>query len=180
MAGRPAKSAKIIAIENKTHKAKAELAARAAAEVGTLSGSAMVERQDVREDPAAHKEFIRLRKLFRAIEKDDELYSQAINDYCMLHSECLAVSVKIARVEHDLDILEQHQDEMKFDDYLKMRNSLYDKELKLSAELDKKRDKKRAIEDKNLMNIQSALRSIPKKQDDKKNPLREALRGAVI
>lgn len=164
-------------MEGNAHRTKAELAVRAAAEEGTLSGNGMRERSDVRLNLVAHKEFRRLRKLFRAIDKDDELYSQAINDYCLIHAECVAIQSKIDRIEEDLEYLEARRDEMEADDYFKLRNELYDKELKFSAQLDRKRDRKRAIEDKNLMNIQSALRSIPKAPETKTSALREALLG---
>lgn len=173
-----AKSASILMLTNDvSHRTKREIALRAAAEKGTLTGEGMRERADVRGNLDAHKEFMRLRRLFRKIEKDDAIYAQPINDYCLLHAECLAIAGKIDRIEEDLDYLEARRDEMEPVEYLQLRGALYDKELKLSAELDKKRDKKRAIEDKNLMNIQSALRSIPKKPDEKKNPLKEALSG---
>lgn len=178
MAGRPAKSAAILRMTNDvSHRTKREIAARAAAESGTLTGEGMRERGDVKNNLDAHKEFMRLRRLFRKLEKDDAIYAQAINDYCMLHAECLAIAGKIERIENDLDMLEANRGEMEVQEYLQLRNMLYDKELKQSAELDKKRDKKRAIEDKNLMNIQSALRSIPKKPDERRNPLKEALGG---
>lgn len=170
---RPSKS--ILVIQG--HRTKQEIALRKEGESGTLTGESMRERPDVKAVPDAHKEFRRLRRLFRRIEKDDAIYAQAINDYCLLHAECLAVAGKIAHVEADLEYLEDRKDEMDPVDYLQLRNALYDKELKLSAELDKKRDKKRSIEDKNLMNIQSALRSIPKKPEEKRNPLKEALSG---
>lgn len=170
---RPSKS--ILTLQG--HRTKQEIAIRKQGEAGMLTGEGMKERGDVRNNLDAHKEFMRLRRLFRKIEKDDAIYSQPINDYCLLHAECLAIAGKIERIERDLDYLEAQSTEMEPVDYLQLRNALYDKELKLSAELDKKRDKKRAIEDKNLMNIQSALRSIPKKPEDKKNPLLEALGG---
>ena len=159
------------------HRTKQELAIRRQGEAGTLTGEPMRERGDVRNNLDAHKEFMRLRKLFRRIEKDDAIYAQPINDYCLLHAECLAIAGKIERIENDLDYLEARAAEMDPVEYLQLRNALYDKELKQSAELDKKRDKKRAIEDKNLMNIQSALRAVPKKPEEKKNPLKEALGG---
>ena len=172
-----AKSYIVLASEGKSHRTKKELALRKAGEASTLTGETMRERKDVRANEVAHKEFMRLRKLFRKIEKDDAIYQQPINDYCMLHAECMAVGEKVARIENDLADLERKKDEMEAETYFNLRNSLYEKELKFSAELDRKRDKKRAIEDKNLMNIQSALRSIPKKVEDHVNPLAEALRG---
>lgn len=173
-----AKPAAVLKLTNDvSHRTKREIAVRAAAEKGTLTGEGMRERADVKNNLDAHKEFMRLRRLFRKIEKDDAIYAQAINDYCLLHAECLGIAGKISRIEEDLEYLEEWKLEMDPIEYLQLRSGLYDKELRLSAELDKKRDKKRAIEDKNLMNIQSALRSIPKKPEERKNPLKEALGG---
>ena len=176
--GRPPKSASILKLQNDvSHRTKKDLATRAAAEAGTLTGEGMKERGDVRNNLDAHKEFVRLRKLFRKIEKDDAIYSQAINDYCLLHAECLAVEEKREKIEKDIEALEDRREEMEFTEYIALKIRLYEQLEKQEQTLDRKRDKKRAIEDKNLMNIQSALRSIPKKKDESKNPLKEALIG---
>lgn len=170
---RPPKSVLTI----KGHRTKKEIAYRSAGEAGTLTGEVMRERGDVKDNPDAHKEFMRLRKLFRKIEKDDAIYSQVINDYCLLHAESLQIAAHRKMVENDIEYLEEKKADMEPMEYIQVKLGLYDKLLKLDADLDRKRDKKRAIEDKNLMNIQSALRSIPKKPEEKANPLLEALNG---
>jgi len=178
MAGRPSKSATVIRLEGRSHRTKKELALRDAGEACTLSGAALSEREDVAEDPVAHAEFVRVRELLAAIEKDDDLYSQAINDYCRLHSECFAIQGEISRIRADLDRLEEAREGLEDEFYFKVRGDLYAKQLKFDSALDKKRSAKRQIEDKNLMNIASALRSIPKTPETKTSVLREALSGA--
>jgi hypothetical protein len=178
MAGRPAKSAKILKMTNDvSHRTKKEIAVREAAEESTLSGYALQERPDVAADPIAHAEFLRVQSLLQAIEKDDDLYGRAINDYCRLSSECAKVEERIAKIDQDLEYLEERRTDMDDEFYFKVRNDLYGKQDKLETVLDRKRASMRSIEDKNLMNIASALRSIPKQPETKTSALREALFG---
>lgn len=174
---RPSKSAAVITLEGKSHRTKKEIAVRKSGEASMLTGERMKERGDVRKDMDAHKEFLRLRKLFQAIEKDDALYGETINDYCLLHSKRLNISCKIGQVDRDLEYLESGKDTVDFMDYLTMREKLFARREKLQAQELTIMDKMRAIEDKNLMNIQSALRSVPKKPEGKKSALMEALGG---
>ena len=178
MAGRPAKSAAILTLTNDvSHRTKREIALRAAAEKGTLTGEAMRESPDVRNDPEAHKEFMRVRKLLRKIDKDDAIYGRVINDYCLLYSQRRKLTELIGKIDTDLDDLEERSFEMEPKDYYELRAALLQRREKLQQQQIVLMDKMRSIEDKNLMNIQSALRSIPKKPDEKKNPLKEALSG---
>lgn len=149
------------------HRTKQEIALRKRGEAGTLTGEPMKERSEVRNNPDAHKEFMRLRKLFRAIEKDDDIYSQVINRYCLLHAECLAMKGRQQKLEDAGDAADDPKDALAF---YKMANDC-------DRELMSRRKMMMEIEDKNLMTIQGALRSIPKKPEEKKNPLKEALSG---
>ena len=163
-----AKPAAILKLTNDvSHRTKREIAIREAAEKGTLTGEGMTESEDVKAVPEAHKEFLRLRKLFRKIEKDDAIYEQVINRYCLLHAECLAIAGRKQKLEAAADQAEDPKDVIEL---YKLVNAC-------DAELMRKRKMMGEIEDKNLMNIQSALRSIPKKPDAAKNPLKEALSG---
>ena len=160
---RPSKS--ILTLQG--HRTKQEIAIRKQGEAGTLTGEPMREHGEVRNNLDAHKEFMRLRKLFRKIEKDDDIYSQTINRYCLLHSECMAIEGRKAKLEQLGNDAEDPKDALAF---YKLVNDL-------DRELMSKRKMMMEIEDKNLMNIQSALRNIPKRPEDKKNPLKEALSG---
>ena len=170
MAGRSSKS--VLTISG--HLTKREIALRKAGEAAALSGEPMRERADVRKIPEAHKEFVRLRRLLQRIQKADALYREVISDYCLLHAECMAIPARLDRIRKDLDYLEEKAVELDPIVYYKLRAALYGHEAKISAELDRKRDRKRRIEDKNLMTLQAALRAVPEKREHR-NPLKEAL-----
>ena len=158
----------VLSAENKRlHKTKSEIAFRKQGEAGMLTGEGMSESAEVRSNPDAHKEFARLQKLFRKIEKDDAIYSQTINRYCLLHSECLALAARKTKLEAAADGCEDPKDALAF---YKLVNDC-DKELMA------KRKMMMDIEKENVMTIAAALRSIPKKPDKAKNPLLEALSG---
>ena len=80
---RPSKPAKVIEMENKSHRTKKELKARKQAEESLLSGVILKESKEVEGNPRAHKEFLRVRKLLSGIEKSDDLYGSVINRYCL-------------------------------------------------------------------------------------------------
>ncbi len=87
MGGRPSKPVGVLVSEGRSHRTKAELEQRAAAENSMLSGKKIAERKRVREDETAHGEFKRVVGLMRAIGKDDALYSEQINRYAELFAE---------------------------------------------------------------------------------------------
>ena len=87
MGGRPSKPVGVLESEKRSHRTKAELEQRSAAEKSLLSGKKITERRRVKDDPAAHAEFKRVVQLMRAIGKDDALYAEQINRYSELHSE---------------------------------------------------------------------------------------------
>ena len=85
----PPKPVNVIKLEGKSHRTKREMAERAKAEEKLLTGKVLKERKEVKENEAAHKEFVRLQKLLKNIEKNDDLYSATINRYCLMQAECL-------------------------------------------------------------------------------------------
>ena len=87
MGGRPSKPVGVLESEKRSHRTKAELEQRSAAEKSLLSGKKITERRRVKEDPTAHAEFRRVVALMRAIGKDDALYAEQINRYAELFSE---------------------------------------------------------------------------------------------
>ncbi len=87
MGGRPSKPVGVLVSEGRSHRTKAELEQRAAAENSMLSGKKIAERKRVRADATAHGEFKRVVGLMRAIGKDDALYSEQINRYAELFAE---------------------------------------------------------------------------------------------
>lgn len=81
------KSADIIRMEGKSHRTKKELRQREQAEKALLTGIPLKERQEVKDNEIAHKEFLRLKKLLEKINKFDDMYGAVINRYCILYAE---------------------------------------------------------------------------------------------
>lgn len=172
----PPKPYTVIKGEKKSHRTKAELTQRKNAEKASLSGREMKEKAEVRAEPVAHKEFLRLKKLLGSIEKDDALYENIINRYCMLLAEC-------RELEERKDMFREVMEEMKNNigtakDLSTLALSMAEIAGHMNAcdkLLQQKRKQMFDIEKESIMTIASALRSIPKKVEKKKNALREAL-----
>ncbi len=172
----PPKPYTVIKGEKKSHRTKAELTQRKNAEKASLSGKEMKEKAEVRAEPVAHKEFLRLKKLLGSIEKDDALYENIINRYCMLLAEC-------RELEERKDMFREVMEEMKNNigtakDLSTLALSMAEIAGHMNAcdkLLQQKRKQMFDIEKESIMTIASALRSIPKKVEKKKNALREAL-----
>lgn len=76
---RPSKPYVVIKGEKKSHRTKAELEQRKRGEESLLTGIKIKENPEVRKNEEAHKEYLRVKKLLKAIEKEDELYGAVIN-----------------------------------------------------------------------------------------------------
>jgi len=87
MAGRPSKPVQLIKLEGKSHRTKAELEYREKAEKALYTGTTFKESPAVKADPIAHKEFQRLKRLYKKIQFVDGLDEQMINRYCLLISQ---------------------------------------------------------------------------------------------
>lgn len=173
----PPKPADVIMLEGKSHRTKKELRQRKKAEEDLLTGNRLRETKEVKENELAHKEFLRIRKLLEEIGKNDDLYSGVINRYCLLSAECKEFEEKRESIFRRQQELKERSGEMEFTDYLHMQNDLSKMLLSYDRQVQAKRKMMFDIEKENIMTIASALRSIPKKQETKKNALREALGG---
>lgn len=187
--GRPSKSAKVIQMEKKSHRTKAELRRRQQAEDAAKTGRPMWERSAVKADREAHREYLRVRSLMRALEKDDAAFEAGVNRYALLYAECEEVRDRRDRQRRLAEIAQERiekecrkiKDPEKKAEYYLASVSAY---VKLAAAADRsdkilqsKRGMMMTFEKENLMTIASQLRSIPKKPEKKANPLREALGG---
>jgi len=176
---RPPKSHLQLITEGKSHRTKAELKAREDGEKSLLTGTAMKEWPDVKVSPVAHREFMRLRKLFKAIEKDDALHEGIINRYCLLLAESKEFDGLKSSLIKDINILADHcaRGEMEFLDYIDQKGKLQDKLLSMDRKIMEKRKMMLQIEKENLLTIASALRAIPKQPtDQKESPMAEFLK----
>lgn len=177
----PPKPANVIKLEGKSHRTKAELNQRQQAEESLLTGKVLKETKEVRQNELAHKEFLRLQKLLKTIEKDDDLYGSTINRYCLMLAECTEFQEKREKMYEQMCELEESRDSFaKTEDlatYYKLQNNMQKNLIALDRQVQAKRKMLLDIEKENVMTIASSLRSIPKKQQKKKNALLEALGG---
>ena len=175
--GRPSKPTNVINMEQKSHRTKAEMRQRETAEKELLTGEKLREAKAVKENPLAHKEFLRVKKLLGNIGKNDDLYGNVINRYCLLLAECTEFEMKRENIYLRMDELEDHKADIEFTDYIKLQIDLSKQLISYDKQIQTKRKMIFDMEKENVMTIASALRSVPKKVEKKKNPLAEALSG---
>lgn len=179
----PPKPFIVLKSEKKSHRTKAELKQRQEAEAALSTGVALKERKEVKINPVAHKEFIRLNKLLKSISKNDAIHESVINRYCMIQAECFDFEEKRESFYKDIQELTEDKDklieseEMSLSAYYKMKNNLQSTIINLDRQVQSKRKMLLDIEKENIMTIAAALRNIPKKEENKTNALREALKG---
>lgn len=175
----PPKPVEVIKMEKTSHRTKAELSQRKKEEQALLTGQKLKESKEVKEDEVAHKEFLRLKKLLESIKKNDAIYEQSINRYCLLVAECARIRESKERFERDLDELVDSKEEFgdSVSQYFKMKISIQKNIIALDKQLQSKRKMLLDLEKENAMTVASALRTIPKKPEKKNNELLEALGG---
>lgn len=183
----PPKPYLVLKNEKKSHRTKAELKQRKKAEEALATGVALKERPEVKADPVAHKEFLRINKLLKNIEKNDAIYESIINRYCMIQAECAMFDerreelyVLIHELKKEYYSVTENMDPVEKGSFLLEYSKNISKLSTTMINLDKQVQTKRKmlldIEKENIMTIAAALRSIPKKVDTSENPLLRALR----
>lgn len=160
----------------KGHRTKAEIETRKEAEKALLTGTPLKEWDNTKNNKIAHKEFLRIKKLLQAINKDDGLHESVINRYCLIIAECNDFEEKrekfyknISELESDKDRLVESE-EISLSTYYKMKYNMQKTIIDLDKQVQAKRKMLLDIEKENIMTIASALRSIPKKPDEKEKP----------
>lgn len=177
---RPSKPFKVITNEKKSHRTKAELKMRQEGEENLSTDTKIKERQEVKSNKIAHKEFKRIEKLLENIDKNDAIYEPVINRYCLLQAECYEFEEKREKFYKDFEKLEQEYDEddnFTLKEYFTLVNNIQKHIIDLDRQIQTKRKMLLDIEKENVMTIASALRSIPKKVEKDDNPLLKVLRG---
>lgn len=157
---RPSKPANVIEMEGKSHRTKKELRIRKQAEESLLSGVRLKESEEVKNNPRAHQEFLRVKKLLTGIDKNDELYGSVINRYCLTLAECAEFEEKREHTQELMDKLEMRSDEMEFTEFLKLQGGLAKQLISYDKQIQAKRKMLFDIEKENVMTIASALRSM--------------------
>lgn len=174
---RPSKPANVIELEGKSHRTKKEIRQRKKAEEELLTGEKLKESKETKANNIAHEEFLRIKRLLEKIGKNDELYGKIINRYCLLLAECIEFENKREKLYERSESLDEHMADMEFVDYIKIQLEISKQLISYDKQIQAKRKMLFDIEKENIMTIASALRSIPKKAEKKKNPVMEALSG---
>lgn len=187
--GRPPKPFTVLSIEKRSHKTKAELELRKAGEESLSSGVSLKERPEAKNNPIAHKEFLRVSKLLKSIEKNDALYEPVINRYCMIIAECVDLEEQktyFYNLIHELrksfktvceDIKDTESAALLLMDHSREMTKLANAMFNLDKVLMGKRRMLLDIERESIMTITSVLRSIPKKviEKDADDPMAQLL-----
>lgn len=170
----------VLVNEKKSHRTKAELKQRKQEEAALSSGTALRVRPEVKQNAAAYKEYLRINKLLKGMEKNDALYEPVINRYCLIQAECGELE---ERREFFFQLIEEvkerfDQEGLEVEQLLELTKELGKLTSGMMA-IDKVLQQKRKmlfdIEKENIMTVASALRSIPKVPEKQKNPLLKAL-----
>ena len=163
--GRPSKPLALV----KGHRTKAEKAVREQAEKQLLTGTSLKEWSEVKSDPVAHKEFTRIKKLLKSIGKDDDLYGAVINTQCKLKSEeyqMFAIKDQFIKTLEELET-KYREEELPWSDYMSMKVKIQGQIIACDKAIMQKRKLMLDISKENIQTIQSALRSVPKKEQPK-------------
>lgn len=185
----PPKPLKVLTTEKKSHRTKAELKLRQEGEKALSTNIKIKERKEVKSNKIAHKEFKRIIQVLENIDKNDAIYEPVINRYCLLQAECYDLEEKReelyklifelkAEAKSITEDLDNDSEVMDFKlEYAKSIAKMMASMLSIDKQIQTKRKMLLDIEKENVMTIASALRSIPKKVEDKDNPLLKVLRG---
>lgn len=189
----PTKPYRVLATEKKSHRTKAELKIREEGEKALSTDIELKERKEVKQNKVAHKEFKRIQKILRNIDKNDAIYEAVINRYCLLQAECSDLEERreecynlISKLrEEEKELIEELKDREEIEElvdykleYAKSLTKMMSSMLSIDKQIQSKRKMLLDIEKENVMTIASALRCIPKKEDkDADNPILKVLRG---
>jgi predicted phage-related endonuclease len=160
------------------HRTKDELAARRNAEAAMLTHVPMEMEFTQKSHKIAAKEFKRIKVLLASIGKDDALYEQIINTHCLLVEECEQIQdVRNQFIGSKEELQADYQagktgnpekDGIAAAEYYRLLAKLSDNIINCDKQLMSKRKMLLDIDKENVMTVQSALRSIPKKPEEKK------------
>lgn len=189
----PTKPFKVLTSEKKSHRTKAELKMREKGEKSLSTDIELKERKEVRQNKVAHKEFKRVQKILKNIDKNDAIYEAVINRYCLLQAECFDLEERreecynlISKLrEEEKELIAELKDRENIDElidykleYAKSLAKMMSSMSTIDKQIQAKRKMLLDIEKENVMTIASALRCVPKKEDkEADNPLLKVLRG---
>lgn len=180
---RPSKAATVIELEKKSHRTKKELAIRKQSEAAGLTGRKLKESPEVKADEDAHREFLHVKTLMNKIGKNDDIYSNAINRYCMMMSECKGYDTLRKEFVEQLNELREKQSEIVEEEsngaYYKMLRDMQSNILDVDAKQNQKRQMLLTLEKEFSMTLAASLRSTQKKPETKADGLKRGFANGL-
>lgn len=178
---RTPKTAEILENEKKSHKSAKEIEDRKEVEKSLLTGIKIRKFKEVKKNKIANSEFNRVQKLLEAIEKNDDLYSNVINRYCILKAECEDFENKRESFYLQIEKLEEEYDSGNIEpkEYFRLVNAIQRNVVDMDKQIQNKRKMMFDIEKENLMTVAAALRSVPKAASTKDDELEEIKKFVV-
>lgn len=149
----------------KNRKTKAELAFRERGEAALLTGVPIIESDEIKANISAHKAFVRLIDRMDQIKKNDELYGEGARRYCLNIAKLERLNETIEKMRAKAEEIEDPTE------YNKAQGDI----LRQEQFAQRVQDSLSKFENENGMNVAASLRMIPKKPEQAKNPILEAL-----
>ena len=149
---------------------KSEIEARKKTEASLITGYDLKEMPEVKNSPAAHKEFLRLKRLLASINKDDDLFGSVINIFCLLVAEISELEDMKKNLNKDLiefDPVRASYDGVSITEQIKIKSSLRRMIFESDKQIMANRTLMLNIGKENLLTINSASRCVPKKPVEK-------------
>lgn len=179
----PRKSVAVLTIEGKSHRTKEEITKRKRAEAAALTGKVIGENEQVKNNKLAHTEFLRMKSLLKKIKKDDDIYRNVINRYCLLCAECIEFVEKRETIFQQLNEFCEKKYEMiengdmTIKEAFKMEADMQGHMIAMDKQIQTKRKMMLDIEKENGWTVKASLQTIPPTIENKVSPLKEILVG---
>lgn len=179
----PKKTAEVLEAQGTAHMTKKDLAQRKKAEQASLTGKPLKETAQVKESELAHKEFLRMKALLKEVKKDDDIYRNVVNRYCMLCAECTEFVEKREKIFKMLEEFceKKHEviceEEMTWKEAYRIEADMQSNMITMDKQIQTKRKMMLDIEKENGWTVKASIQTIPPRQENKSNPLKEALLG---
>jgi phage terminase small subunit len=157
MAGRSSKPTQLILIEKKSHRTKEEIKQRQEAEEALFTGQHFREKPQVKNNEIAHKEFLRLKKLYKKIAYVDALDEQMINRYCLEVANAYDLQKRLASLEKLLTECENSESKIAVHDMIN----------KTVTAMNRTGERLLKYEDRLFLNPTARIKAIPKSLNKK-------------
>jgi hypothetical protein len=186
----PNKPVSVLKAEKRSHRTQAEISGREKAEAAVLTGKPMRERPEVKNNKIAHALWLEIEENFTKIGKNDAIYEAVLNRYCQIQAEIVDFEKQKQTIWRMVEKFRAQfaktVEAGNFEPGEKIRLMLeFEKEIpKLTSALNgidttvqSKRRMLLDIEDRNVMTVAGALRTVSKQPKEEKQS--DALQNVI-